>query len=119
MVWCGDKKNDELPKWYAAADAFVLPSRNEGTPAVILEAMASGTPIIASKVGGIPEIISDGVNGLLFESEKSEQLRVCLKKLFHNKNMRQRLAENALNGVVEHTLQRQVEKIVAVYRSLA
>ncbi|MDB4442613.1 glycosyltransferase family 4 protein [bacterium] len=118
VVWCGEKRNDELPQWYAAADAFVLPSRSEGTPTVILEAMASGTPIIASKVGGIPEIISDGVNGLLFESEKSEQLCVCLEKLLRDPSLRQRLAENAINEVVKHSLQRQVEKIVAIYRSL-
>ena len=119
IVWCGEKRNDELPKWYAAADAFVLPSRSEGTPTVMLEAMASGTPIIASKVGGIPEVISDGVNGLLFEPEKSEQLRACLEKLLGDRNLRQRLAESALNEVTEHSLQRQVEKIAAIYRSIA
>lgn len=118
VVWCGEKRNDELPKWYAKADAFVLPSRSEGTPTVMLEAMASGTPIIASKVGGVPEVISDGINGLLFESEKSEQLKACLEKLLLNRNLRQHLAVNALNDVAEHSLQRQVEKIVAIYRSL-
>ena len=118
VVWCGEKRNDELPQWYAAADVFVLPSRTEGTPTVILEAMASGTPIISSNVGGVPEVISDGVNGLLFESEKSEQLAACLKKLLHDVSLRQRLAESALNEVIGHSLQGQVEKIAAVYRSL-
>jgi glycosyltransferase involved in cell wall biosynthesis len=119
VVWCGQKKNDELPQWYAAADAFVLPSRREGTPTVILEAMASGTPIVASKVGGIPEVISDGVNGLLFEPEKSEQLKACLEKILYDPSLRQRLAVSALNEIAKHSLQKQVKKILGIYRSLS
>src|SRR5262249_7680260 len=57
-------QTDTAP-WYAAMDAFVLPSLTEGTPMVLLEAMASGIPIIASSVGGVPAMISSGKHGLL------------------------------------------------------
>ena len=52
----GPKANEELPEWYRAATLFVLPSRSEGLPTVLREASACGTPFVASRVGGIPEI---------------------------------------------------------------
>jgi glycosyltransferase involved in cell wall biosynthesis len=55
----GPRPLDELPQWYRAASVLVLPSRSEGIPNVILEALACGTPVIASRVGGIPEILDD------------------------------------------------------------
>ena len=58
----------ELAEWYRAADALVLPSLSEGTPLVVLEALASGLPVLATRVGGIPEVVRDGVDGLLFDA---------------------------------------------------
>jgi glycosyltransferase involved in cell wall biosynthesis len=55
----GPRPLEELPRWYQAASVFVLPSRSEGIPNVILEALACGTPVVASRVGGIPEILSE------------------------------------------------------------
>jgi glycosyltransferase involved in cell wall biosynthesis len=52
----GSKPHHQLPTWFRAADIFVLPSRSEGLPTVLLEALASGTPFVASRVGGIPEL---------------------------------------------------------------
>ncbi|NIR71120.1 glycosyltransferase family 4 protein [candidate division KSB1 bacterium] len=117
VTWTGAKPNHELPQWYAAADAFVLPSRSEGTPTVILEAMGSGTPVVATRVGGIPELINDGINGLLFGSENIEQLQECLMHLF-DPALRERIAKQALSDVYEHSLERQIEKTVAIYRSV-
>ncbi len=54
----GQRSHSELPVWYRAADVVVLPSRSEGVPNVLLEAQACGVPIVASRVGGIPEIVS-------------------------------------------------------------
>lgn len=61
----GPRPHDQLPDWYRAADFFVLPSYSEGVPVVLLEAIACGTPIVASRVGGIPEIAHLGDSRLV------------------------------------------------------
>jgi glycosyltransferase involved in cell wall biosynthesis len=61
----GPRPHDQLPDWYRAADLFALPSRSEGVPVVLLEAIACGTPFVASRVGGIPEIAHLGASRLV------------------------------------------------------
>jgi glycosyltransferase involved in cell wall biosynthesis len=56
----GARRQEDLPDWYRAADVFVLPSHSEGVPNVLLEATACGTPCVASRVGGVPEISDRG-----------------------------------------------------------
>ncbi len=69
----GDQPNGELPEWFRAADLFVLPSRSEGLPTVLLESLACGTPFVASCVGGIPELANLGPCKLVRPGD-SEQL---------------------------------------------
>ena len=61
----GELSQEEVAHWFSAASALCLPSRNEGTPNVVVEALASGRPVVASNVGGIPELVRDGANGVL------------------------------------------------------
>jgi len=67
----GAVAHDDLPDWYRAADLVVLPSLSEGTPNVLLEAIACDTPFVASAVGGIPEIASDGIDTLVAPGDAS------------------------------------------------
>lgn len=61
----GRRPHDEIPAWMAAADAVVLPSYREGCPNVVLEALASGRPVVASRVGGVPELLDDARGALV------------------------------------------------------
>lgn len=79
----GAVSHDKLRLWYSGADVFCLASRREGWPNVLLESLACGTPVVATAVGGIPEIISSDNVGLLSEREESklaEAIRAALKK---------------------------------------
>lgn len=78
----GARPHDEIPVWMNACDVLCLPSLDEGMPNVALEALACGLPVVASRVGGVPEIIQDGVNGLTVPpgdgSALAEALRAAL-----------------------------------------
>jgi glycosyltransferase involved in cell wall biosynthesis len=77
----GPRPHGELPDWYRAADLFVLPSRSEGVPTVLLEAAACGTPFVASRVGGVPEIAHLGANRLVPPGSPAELARAILEVL--------------------------------------
>jgi glycosyltransferase involved in cell wall biosynthesis len=76
----GRQPHEAIPRWMSAVDVFCLPSRNEGCPNVILEALASGKPVVASRVGGIPELLTDGENGYLVPAEDPAALAGALAK---------------------------------------
>jgi len=93
VQFTGSIEYDQMPLYMNAADVLVLPSESEGLPDVVQEAMACGIPVIASNVGGLPELITDGVNGFLVnnEVELEERLRV----LMSNPDLRNKMGANA------------------------
>jgi len=86
---------EELGAAYASADAFVFPSRTETLGLVLLEAMAAGCPVIAANAGGIPDIVTDGDNGFLFDPQDEEGLVKAAQRLLANQIERERLRRNA------------------------
>lgn len=78
-------------------DLFVLPSRTEGQSIALLEAMSQKIPIIATNVGGNPDIIRDHIDGLLIQSESTTQLTEAILSLSTNEQLRSRITNNALN----------------------
>jgi glycosyltransferase involved in cell wall biosynthesis len=112
--------HNSISKWLKAADIFVLPSQNEGTPNALLEAMASGLPVIASKVGGIPELIQDNTEGLLFESGSKDDLKEKLNRLTQDKQLQKMLAKNAKNKITTHygSWKIQAEQLLELYEQL-
>ena len=69
----------EVDRYYASADLFVLPSRTEGLPMVLLEALQAGVPVVSTDVGGIPEVIENGVNGFTVQPENIEALGSAIR----------------------------------------
>ncbi len=84
VLFIGARAQAEVSKWVASADLLCLPSRTEGMPNVIVEALASGVPVVASRVGGIPELVIDNVNGYLVPSGDSVALAQGLERCFAN-----------------------------------
>jgi len=76
----GVQLHRDIPKWMNACDVLCLPSLSEGLPNVALEAMACGLPVVASRVGGVPEIVEHGVNGLLVPPADSHALAAALRE---------------------------------------
>jgi glycosyltransferase involved in cell wall biosynthesis len=103
---------------YAASDIFVLPSLAEGDPLVTLEAMASGKPLIGTKVGGIPHQIRDGWNGFLIDPANEQQLAEKIKHLIDNPEERKRMGVNSRKYAEEEFDWKKVaENLLAVYQS--
>lgn len=98
-------------------DVFILPSLFEGMPITIIEAMAAGMPIIASNVGGIPDIITNGKNGILIKPEK-EEIVEALNKLACNEELRKRLGEAALESSKLYTSDQMAKEYVNYYQTL-
>ena len=97
ISFIGSRPHNEIPAWMNASDVFCLPSRNEGCPNVVLEALACDVPIVASKVGGIPELIKGEEYGILVPSQDSSALQEGIKRCLELRWDRNKLRESVLN----------------------
>lgn len=88
--WIGAERRNAL---LAQADIFLLPSHNEGLPMSVLEAMAWGVPVITTPVGGIPELIEHGINGLLVEAGNSKAIQACIEQLALDACLREKIGQ--------------------------
>jgi glycogen(starch) synthase len=100
------------------ASAFVLASRHEPQGIVILEAMAAGAPVLAAEVGGVPEIVRDSVNGLLFEGGSAESLAAELHRILTDRAGTAARAERAGHDAAAHTWQRIGDAYADIYAAV-
>jgi len=108
----------DVPALLAAADVFAMPSFSEGMPLALIEAMAARTPIVASRVGGIPALVSHGKSGLLTEAGDPGLLADALGTLLANPLERQRYADQGHRAFLDHySLQSMLDNYRAVYQS--
>jgi len=91
----GKVSNETLRKLYSIADVFVLPSRYEGMPLAILEAMSAGLPVLGSKVSGIVDVIEEGINGYSFNPEDHKKLGELIMKILGDEKLKKRLGDNS------------------------
>lgn len=102
--------------WYAAADVVVLPSLSEGLPFVVLEAMATARPVVASSVNGVPEVIQDGLNGLLVPPRNPQALEGAIRSLLRDPLRAARIGEAGRQGVATaFTADKMIHDTVRVF----
>lgn len=115
VSFAGRLGEQETLEQIAGSDILVLPSLMEGLPIVLMEAMALGTAVVASRVAGIPELVEDGKSGLLFTPSNWDELAESMSRLLENDGLRRTLAENAKAAV---TTEFDIKKSANQLRSL-
>ena len=109
----------DVSPYYALFDAFVLPSANEGTPVVAIEALAAGRPVVATRVGGVPDVVTEGEDGYLVDVGDVEAIADALERLARDPELRRALGERGRELVVpRYRVERLVDDIDALYREL-
>lgn len=104
--------------WVKAADVFVLNSTYEGLSHALVEAMMLGTPVVATNVGGNPELIENGMTGLLIEPKNDDALYAALKKVESDPDAARSRAQHARERAQEFSIGRTIEKLVALLQSI-
>jgi glycosyltransferase involved in cell wall biosynthesis len=110
---------EDVGPFFAAFDAFVLPSGNEGTPVTAIEALASGCPVVATRVGGVPDVVRDGTDGLLVELGDRNGLADALARLAADPELRRRMGEAGHDRVLpRYAVERLIDDVDGLYRRL-
>ena len=105
--------------FYAAADVFALPSHSEGSPNVLLEAMAANLPIVATTVGGVPEIVENNESALLVPANDPSALASAIVSLLADKNLAERLTRNSAALIANRFApENYVRALVEIYRDV-
>jgi glycosyltransferase involved in cell wall biosynthesis len=118
MVTMAGRQTD-MPAVYRDIDIFVLPSLNEGLPMTLLEGMAASKPIIATRVGAVPTVITDGETGLLIEPADETGLTTALSRLLADSDLRRRLGQKARAHVEQrYTAAAMSRNYLALYRDV-
>jgi glycosyltransferase involved in cell wall biosynthesis len=110
---------EDVAQFYAAFDALVLPSGNEGTPVSAIEALAAGRPVVATRVGGVPDVVREGEDGFLVEAGATEELAQRLAQLARDPGLRKRMGEQGRARVLpRYAVERLVDDVDRLYREL-
>jgi glycosyltransferase involved in cell wall biosynthesis len=110
---------EDVAGYYRLFDAFVLPSVNEGTPVSAIEALASGTPVVANRVGGVPDVVRDGLDGFLVDPGDVTSAGAKLAVLAGDRRLRRKMGDAGRARVLErYAVSRLVDDVDRLYRSL-
>ena len=110
---------EDVARWYDAIDALLLPSVNEGTPVSVIESLAARRPAVATRVGGTPDVIRDGVDGFLVDSGDGEALAERLAELARDPQLRTQMGAAGRERVLQrYAVDRLVDDVDRLYRRL-
>lgn len=118
VVFMGYLRGQRLSQAYASADIFVFPSRLETFGLVVIEAMASGLPVVAARVGGVADIVSEGVNGYTFESGDAAALMEAVRKLAGNRKQRAWMGRQARAYAETQSWEAVMDEVIELYAGL-
>jgi glycosyltransferase involved in cell wall biosynthesis len=119
VTFTGALGQDELPARWAAADVFCLPSFDEGVPVVLMEAMACGLPVVTTRIAGIPELVDDGVNGVLVPPGRADLLADALEAVLRDATARHRLGAAGRETVArDFDVRSEAAKLGQFFRSV-
>ena len=113
VILCGYRR--DIPDIIHAADIFVFPSKHEGLPVSLMEAMAGGLPIICSDIRGNRDLIRDGDNGYLFRSEDVDELKMKLQKLLFDKEQQKEFQVKVQQEIIAYSQEKVVEELKEIY----
>ena len=119
VAFVGAVEHEKMPTFYNAADICVIPSYHESFGLVAVEALASGTPVIASRVGGLATIVKDGETGYLFEERSPEILATYLCLLMSENEIRNSMADAARPSVMKYSWSSTARRLFKVYQELS
>jgi len=109
---------DNVGDYIACLDLFVFPTLSEGLGSILLDVMNFNVPIIASNVGGIPDIIQDKQNGILLPPKESDAIYQAIKRLYEDSNLREALATRAKQSVENYSPQKMADRYEKIYKGV-
>jgi D-inositol-3-phosphate glycosyltransferase len=118
VVFLGKRDQDKLPYYYSAAEVVVMPSHYESFGMVALEAMACGTPVIASEVGGLAYLVRDGETGFTIPDQEPDALCEKIAWLLNNHELHAAMSQRAVEYAQDYAWEKIASQIVDVYRGL-
>lgn len=119
VIFEGYISDEEIIDRYSNCDIFIAPSRFESFGLIFLEAMIFSKPVIGTNIGGIPEVVENGVSGILIENENSEDLKNSLIKLIENKDIRENMGKNGRRIYEEKfTAEIMANKFIDYYKNI-
>ena len=118
IAWVGRQPQEELNKWYGQMDIVLMPSRSEGFGLTAIEAMANGCVMVASNVGGLPEVVRDGVCGLLHRTEDVRDMAAKVSALLDDATLYSKLRAQSLIEVEKYSFERYAKSICDLYERL-
>jgi glycosyltransferase involved in cell wall biosynthesis len=110
-------ESGKMQELYAAHDVFLFPSLMEGLPSVLIEAMASGMPVITAETCGMPDVVEDDFNGLLVTPADSKAIEDAVLRLARSPELRRRLGQQAQQTMARYTWKRSAQKLENVFRA--
>jgi starch synthase len=119
VLWIGPQQPRQLIEWYRRANLFVMPSYYESFGIGVVEAMAFGFPVIATRAGGLPEVVEDGVTGILVQPGDSEGLADAIIHLLREPGLRRRMGEAGRQRALDQfTVDRVLARTISVYDAI-